>query len=138
MESPREVLGARICVLLYSDETVICANSAGFKALGQWMAWLADSNPDESYHLHLLWHLESEASRFDGVRPKNVWFLRETPESRPAEEEPPEGMEVVPFDVTFQVVRETDLDELALGQDNGLIPPKYRKAGPSYVIANDV
>src|SRR5687767_5831459 len=115
MEQPAKVDGSRICVLLHPDEVVICANVLGFAELGRWMAWLAASNPDESFHLHLLWHLESDASRFDGVRPKNVWVLR-SPDTHRVKSEPPEGMEAVEFDVTFQVVREVDLDELAMAQ----------------------
>ena len=81
---------------------------------------------------HLLWHLESEASRFDGARPKNVWVLR-TPTSHEVQQVPPDGMEAVPFDVTFQVVTESALDELAAGQNSGFIPEKYLKSEVSYV-----
>ena len=96
------------------------------------MAWLADSNPEEFYHFHLLWHLESEASRFDGIRPKNVWFLR-TPPTHIVKSAPPGDMEAVPFDVTFQVISETALNELATAQEDGYIPAKYLKEESSYV-----
>jgi hypothetical protein len=135
MDQPREIPGARICVLVHDDEVVICANIAGFKALGEWIAWLAASDPGESFHLHLLWHLESEASRFEDVRPRNVWVLR-TPAEHRAKVEPPEGMDAATYEVTFQVVRDTELDELALAQEDGAIPERYRKQEASYV--NDV
>jgi hypothetical protein len=117
---------------MHPDEVVICANIEGVKALGAWMGWLAESRPDEFYHFHLLWHLESEASRFDGVRPKNVWFLR-TPSTHELKSSPPGDMKAVSFDVTFQVLTESALDELALAQEVGLIPPKYLKEESSYV-----
>jgi hypothetical protein len=119
-------------VLLHQDEITICANPAGFKSLGLWMVWLADSKPEEYYHCHLLWHLESEASRFKGAKPKNVWFLRNPPSHR-MKVAPPAEAQVVPFELTFQVVPERDLDELAAAQKSGLIPKKYRKREASYV-----
>ena len=136
MNHPLAIDGTRICVLIHPDEVIICANPAGFKALCTWMAWLADSKPEEFYHFHLLWHLESEASRFDGVRPKNVWFLR-TPSTHSVKSAPPGDMEAVLFDVTFQVLTEFALDELAAAQDEGLIPTKYLKDESSYVGACD-
>jgi len=132
MNYPLRVEGTRICVLIHPDEAVVCANIEGFKALCTWMAWLAESKPEEFYHFHLIWHLESEASRFDGVRPKNVWVLR-TPTSHEVRQMPPNGMEAVSFDVTFQVVSESALDELTEGQNTGIIPEKYLKSEASYV-----
>ena len=132
MSQPARVPGSRICVLLHADEIVVCANVLGFSELGQQMAWLAASRPEESFHLHMLWHLESDESRFDGVRPKNVWVLR-SPSSHHVKSEAPEGMEAVEFEVTFQVVQEDELDELAAAQSDGIIPVKYRKAEASYV-----
>ena len=126
MSHPLKMSGARICVLVHPDEITVCANITGFKALGTWMAWLADSNPEDLYHFHLLWSLESEASRFDGVRPKNVWFLQ-TPPSHLIKSVPPNTMKAVPFEITFQVLSETLLDELATAQEDGFIPPKYLK-----------
>jgi hypothetical protein len=132
MTHPLEVEGTRICVLNHSDEVVTCANLAGFKALSAWMSWLADSRPDELYHFHLLWSLESEVSRFESIRPRNVWFLR-TPETKIVNVAPPDCMEPVSFDITFQVLTESALDELALAQESGFIPQKYLKAESSYV-----
>jgi hypothetical protein len=130
MAHPLEVAGARLCVLRHPDETVICANIEGFKALGAWMTWLAESKPEEFFHVHLLWHLESEASKFDDLRPKNVWVLN-TPDGHRVKAEIPEGAKAVPFEVTFQVITEPSLDELAAAQDSGLIPPKYLKTDVS-------
>ena len=132
MTSPSEILGSRICVLQHPDEIVVCANIAGFKSLTSWMAWLAESKPEEFYHFHLLWHLESEASRFDGVYPRNVWFLR-SPSDHKVTVAPPHDAEAVAFDLTFKVLPEASLDELAIGQEDGIIPKKYRKSEASYV-----
>ena len=132
MNQPAHIPGARICVLLHPDETVVCANVAGFQEIGGWISWLAQSNPDEGFHFHMLWHCESEASRFDGVLPKNIWVLR-TPTTHQVKVNPPEGMDVVDFDITFQVATESQLDELAAAQESGVIPPNYRKEEASYV-----
>jgi len=134
MNQATQCRDARICVLVHSDEVVICANTEGFKALGERMVWLAESNPEEAFHLHLLWTFESDKSRFDGVRPRNVWILR-TPEGLVAHSHPPEGALPVPFEVTFQVASEAVLDELAQSQDRGTIPPKYLKVEAPNAVA---
>jgi hypothetical protein len=140
MSNPLEVPGTRICVLIHSHEIEICANVQGFKALGNWMSWLAESNPAEFYHFHLLWHLESEASRFEDDRSrgaKNVWFLR-TPSTHPSNSAPLQDTKAVAFELTFQVLTETGLDELASAQEQeqeqGLIPSKYLKQEASYDV----
>jgi hypothetical protein len=132
MDQPLPINGARVCVLEHPDEIVVCANSQGFKSLGAWIAWLADSKPEELYHFHLLGFLESEASKFEGARPSNVWFLR-TPSSHQVSSSPPDGWNAVPFEVTFQVLTDSALDELATAQDSGIIPDKYLKSEASYV-----
>jgi hypothetical protein len=134
MSHPLAIEGTRICVLVHPDEVVICANIEGFKALGMWMAWLAESKPEEFYHFHLLLHLESEASRFEGTFPKNILILR-TPSTHETKSTPLEGMELVAFEMTFQVLTESALDELAAAQVSGLIPSKYLRSEPSYVGA---
>ena len=133
MRRPTLVRGARLCVLLHPDEVTVCANIAGFKSLGLWIAWLAESKPTEYYHCHVLWHLESEASRFRRAKLKNVWFLR-TPRAHRMKVSSAAKANVVPFELTFQVVPERELDELAAAQKSGLIPKKYRKREASYVV----
>ena len=123
---PKEIKGARICVLRYIDEIVFCANIKGIESLGQWMAWLAKSNPAETFHFHLLGFLESEESKFDGMKSSNIWFLEE-PEEAQKRGEIPEGTEKVGYEVTFQVVSEKVLDELAGCQESRKIPKKYFK-----------
>lgn len=120
-------------MLRYSDEVVVCANIAGFRALGDWFGWLAESNPVEGFHFHLLWHLESEASRFEGMRPKNVWILSES--HIPAESDGT-AFDCVPreFELTFQVVVESTLDELAEHQSSGAIPPRFQKDRSAIVV----
>ncbi len=117
----------------YSDEVVICSNIEGFKSIGLWMAWLADSNPEEAYHFHLLWELESEACKFDGVLPKNIWFLSE-PENASGRKQAPEGTSRVENELTFQVVTEKQLDDLAKQQESGLIPESWLKEESSYEV----
>jgi hypothetical protein len=125
MTYPDRIEGTRICVIRYPDETTVCANVAGFRSLGQWIAWLAESNPAELFHFHVLLHLESEASRYDGVRPKNVWFLRQPPLL--AEAIALQEWEKRDYEMTFQVVTESDLDELAQYQDEGIVPTRFQK-----------
>ncbi len=90
------------------------------------MAWLAESNPDEHFHFHLLWSLESEASRFEGAPVKNVWVLTQSdPLEKPVVDD--ERAEYPQFELTFQVLSECDLDELAEHQELGTVPPRFRK-----------
>jgi len=121
MNHPLRVPGARICIIRHPDETTICANIAGFRALGEWIAWLVASDPSEHYHFHLLWHLESEASRFEGKLPKNVWVL-----AQPGQPTVPVG-ETPAFEFTFQVVTDPELDELAEHQASGTVPARFQK-----------
>ena len=95
------------------------------------MAWLAESNPSELYHFHLLLDLESQASKFDNARPRNVWFL-DTPKGVALGSHTPEGWTAVPFEVTFQALDETSLDELVEAQETGLMPEKYWKTDASF------
>jgi hypothetical protein len=125
MTYPNRIEGTRICIIRYPDETTICANVAGFRSLAQWIAWLAESDPTELFHFHVLLHLESEAFRYDGVRPNNVWFLRQSPS--PATAAILDGWEKREYEMTFQVVSESDLDELAQYQDEGTVPPRFQK-----------
>jgi len=133
MINPLQIPGVRICVLRYTDEVTVCANIAGFRAFGEWIAWLVASNPDEGYHFHLLWHLESEASRFEGIRPKNVWVLSQTQAPATPTDFPPDA-EPVEFELTFQVTGEADLDELAECQASGSIPPRFQKQDAAIVM----
>jgi len=130
MTHPLEVPGARICVLRHADEIVVCANPDGFRAMGEWMAWLGKSNPSEFFHFHLLLSLESEASRFGSAKPGNVWFL-DTPKAHHPPASIPMEVKKVEFEITFQVLTEASLDELAEAQDTGLIPSKYMKTASS-------
>ena len=128
MSQPKRIEGARVCVIRYPDETTICANIAGFRSLGEWIAWLAESNPTEKFHFHLLWHLESEASRFDGARPTNVWFLSQA-NSSTADAASHAGSKRQDYELTFQVVSESDLNELASDQEGGTVPARFQKHG---------
>jgi hypothetical protein len=131
--NPLSIPGTRICIIRCRDETTVCANIAGFRAFGEWMAWLAASNPEEGYHFHVLWHLESEASRFESIRPRNVWVLTQVEEPAvPAAAV--SGGEVPQFELTFQVLGESDLDELAEHQHTGHVPPRFQKKETSLVV----
>jgi len=83
------------------------------------------SNPTENFHFHLLWHLESEASRFEGAQPKSVWLLSQLAQ--------PSSGEAGEFELTFQVVGESDLDELAKHQATGIVPARFQKHEGSLV-----
>ena len=98
------------------------------------MAWLAASDPAELFHFHALGHLESDACRFEGLKPKNVWSLQqsETPIAPP---DAPQGSEVLHFELTFQVLREEQLDELARSQASGLTPEQFDKQYASVVMS---
>lgn len=94
--------------------------------LGERIAWLASSNPSEKFHFHLLWHLEASTAAAEVGGAKSVWVLTQS--------EPIEGRAVatpsgtVPeFELTFQVVDESDLDELSEHQVSGQVPHRFRK-----------
>jgi hypothetical protein len=117
MSHPLEIPGARICIIRYPNEVTVCANITGFRALGDWVAWLVASDPTENYHFHLLWHLDSAASRFNGAGPKNVWFLSQAPQAGAQTD----------FELTFQVISESDLDALAEHQATNTVPLRFQK-----------
>jgi hypothetical protein len=124
---------ARICILRYPDETTVCANIEGFRALGEWIAWLVASDPVENFHFHLLWHLESDACRFEGLRPGNVWFLSQSEAPSVPVPRPPNA-KVREFELTFQVVDESTLDQLAEHQVSGIIPERFRKHETAIIV----
>ncbi|HEY0232767.1 MAG TPA: hypothetical protein VGC55_16080 [Dokdonella sp.] len=134
MSHPNQNPSARLCILRYPDEVTVCANIDGFRLLGEWMAWLAASDPREAFHFHTLWHLESEASRFEGISPANVWSLSQA-EQPAAPPDAPDGCKIVPFELTFHVVDDAQLDELARHQPSGLIPARFRKEYAAVEIA---
>lgn len=128
-----QVNDVRVCVLLHPDEVVVCANIAGFRALADRLAELAESDPVEGFHSHLLWEFESEACKFEGKQPKNVWFLKH-PSAEPYDGSVPDGTSAVESELTFQVLGEEQLDHLAAAQADGVIPPDWVKREASYVI----
>ncbi|HEX5124563.1 MAG TPA: hypothetical protein VFV97_15070 [Rhodanobacteraceae bacterium] len=133
MDQPDHIDGARICILRYPDEITVCANIEGFREIGNWIAWLVASNPTEMFHMHFLWHLESAASRFEGVTPKNVWHLVQSESPRLPADAPP-GAVIRDFELTFHVVDEATLDELAAHQESGSIPERFRKRESSFTL----
>ena len=133
MTYPAKNPKARICILRYPDETTVCANLEGFRALGEWIAWLAASDPAETFHFHTLWHLESDASRFEGVLPHNVWFLTQA-EAPAIPVDAPSNARARVFELTFQVVDEAALDELAEHQASGIMPARFQKHEASMIL----
>ncbi len=131
-EAPQHI-GARICIIRYPDETTICANIQGFRLLGERIAWLVSSNPSEKFHFHLLWQLTAEAPAVGPGGETSVWVLTQSePVDGPATMK---ARGTVPeFELTFQVVDESDLNELAAFQASGQVPPRFRK----HVSAVDV
>jgi len=45
----------------------------------------------------------------------------------PSEDVPDDPYTVQEFELTFQVVSESDLDELAEHQESGIVPPRFEK-----------
>jgi hypothetical protein len=134
MTYPSKNPNARICILRYPDETMVCANIEGFRAIGEWITWLATSDPVESFHFHLLWHLESDESRFEGIRPGNVWFLSQSQAPVIPQMASASNAKARIFELTFQVVSESTLDELAEYQDSGVIPERFEKHEASIIV----
>ncbi len=111
--------GARICVVHCKAETVVHANAPGLKIVGEWIARMGDSHPQDNPHFHVVFHLESEASRFHGALPRNVWSLRH-PDAAPYQDQSSGRPEL-----SFRMASEEELNVLSKGQLSGLIPEEW-------------
>ena len=61
------------------------------------------------------WHLEDEASKFDGKRPSNVWVVMHSDLTNVFEQEAQvdDMTRQAGFELTFMAVTEQDLDKMA-------------------------
>jgi hypothetical protein len=127
MELPRQIPGTRLCIAVGTGGVTLYGNPAALRTMAQYLLWAADADPAEHYECHVRWHLQSDACRFDGKRPLDVWTLVD---AGLAQSIPPSplvpSVEAVAqqegFEVTFMAVEESDLDVLAQHQNTGLLP----------------
>jgi len=103
--------------------TAYC-NKKALLALSQRLAALAESDESEHYEAHVCMDLEADECVFEGHRPSNVWVLR-TKELAPLLA-PHDAPETADFELTFMVVQEAELDDLADFQKDGLLPDDWQ------------
>lgn len=60
---PRRTRGARARIRVSRDGVTIYGNPQAFRSIGNWMNWLAESNPREHFEFHLVWHMLSKFAR---------------------------------------------------------------------------
>jgi len=103
--------------------TAYC-NKKALLALSQRLAEIAESDVSEHYETHVRMHFEADECVFEGRRPSNVWVLRTkelapllAPHGAPGTED---------FELTFMVVPEAELDDLADFQKDGLLPDDWQ------------
>jgi len=78
MAYPTRQRGVRACVAVGQDGVTLYGNKATFRALKNWMTWIAVSKPSEHYECHVVWHLLSKVAkkpnvfvRFDKFGPRS-------------------------------------------------------------------
>ncbi len=122
-ERPEKLPGARMCLTLTCDELTVYGNKEAFTSLRNWMSWLEESQK-EHFECHITMSLETDASLFEGKRPRNVWPLLDIAFESiiPHRSEHRPGLEL-----TFMVATEEELDEMAIFQDSGVLPDNWNK-----------
>jgi hypothetical protein len=118
-EKPRKTPGVRICIALTSDGVTAYGNPAALRSLAEWVGWLAESDPKEHFECHVTMSLENDASLFEGARPRNVWSLvaGNLRDAFPVRTDEHPG-----FELTFMVATDSDLDQMAMHQESGILP----------------
>jgi hypothetical protein len=101
---PKRQRGVRACVAVGEDGVTLYGNKATFRALANWMTWIAASKPSEHYECHVVWHLLSRVAK----RP-NVFVRFDKPEGRSGKRRRG-GRQA--FELTFMQVEAADLDRL--------------------------
>lgn len=63
---------SRLCLNFAADGLTAYCNREALIDLRNQLDWLIASPPEDNYHCHVLTTLENDASRFDGIRPRNA------------------------------------------------------------------
>lgn len=111
MSYPKKRRGVRACIAVKRDEVTLYANKATFRALAEWMTWIADSEASEHYECHVMWHLLNK-----WADKPNVFIRFEKTPAFASKRRARRNHET--FELTFAQVEESDLDHL---QRRGLL-----------------
>ncbi|WP_298282367.1 hypothetical protein [Novosphingobium sp.] len=71
-EQPSANPQSRLCLRFSVDGLDVYANREGLIDLRDQLTWLIDSSPEDFCHVHTVWTLENDESRFHGKRPRNA------------------------------------------------------------------
>jgi hypothetical protein len=110
----------RICMAITSNGLTAYCNKEALAELSKTLERLVDSDEKDHYETHVRMEFLSDESRFEGKTPENVWVLRDK-ELAPLLA-PHGSPEYLDFELTFMVVSEAELDDMAVFQRDGLLP----------------
>lgn len=115
---PTRKSGVRLCLQLSPDGLTVYANQQALVSISEQLLWLARSDARDHYECHVKMSLEEDDCRFEGKRPRNVWTLM------PADliDHFTQASDLDPgFELTFMVVSEHELDDMAHHQETGVL-----------------
>jgi len=95
MAYPKSDRSMQLRIIADKQGTRLYGNAAAFRTFARWMTWLAKSDPQEHYELHVPWHLQSPLSNSPKVK-----VLRSLGRKKD-------------FEVTFMMVKAGELKELS-------------------------
>lgn len=121
-QMPSKKPGTRVCIAVTKEGVTLYGNKEAFASLAEWMNWIASSPKDEHFECHVLMDLEDEASKFEGKVPRNAWVLmgKEVEGCFSHRSDEQRG-----FELTLMAVEENELVEMAVHQENGLLPDNW-------------
>jgi hypothetical protein len=105
-----------VCISVEKEGVWIYGNSQAFRRLATHMARLAQSVPADHEEVHVRWHLGSHVSK------RNAVFVLMDTESRRAHRRND-------FEVTFMVMKPSDLKRLRRQERIGRLPRDWSRAG---------
>jgi len=114
---PKKIPGVRLCIVRHADGVTAYGNRQAFRALKEQMEWIEQSPADEEYELQVLTTFQDDECIFEGRLPLNAWTV---PVGAGASAAVPPGLEG--FELTFKLVGEAALDQLAERQGEGVVP----------------
>jgi hypothetical protein len=121
---PAKLSGVRLCITVTKEGVTAYGNRQAFKAMADWMTWLANSHDAEHFECHVVMALEDDQSKFDGKESRNVWVLLDKNLTDSFEKRSEEN---TGFELTFMVVEKSDLDYMERFQKLGVLPDDWNK-----------
>ena len=121
---PAKLPDVRLCMTVTKKGVTAYGNRQAFKAMADWMTWLANSNEAEHFECHIAMDLEDDQSKFDGKEPRNVSVLLEKNIANSFEKQ---SQEHTGFELTFMAVEKSELDYMDQFQKTGVLPDDWGK-----------